>query len=95
MEEPREAPKRIPEKEPERSPERKAPKRSIQRVFRMAYAATVTLHDPTGKSLCTMRYVRQAQLRRMRATSVFRSCTAYRPLRGTTGASNSGRSRKG
>lgn len=61
MEEPREAPKRSPEQEPERSPKRKAEKRCIKRVFRMAYAATVTLHDPTGKSLCTLRYGRMPQ----------------------------------
>ena len=36
-------------KEPERSPKRKAKMRSVQRVFRMAYAATVTLHDATGR----------------------------------------------
>ena len=61
MEEPREESQRSPEKEPERSPKRKAPKRSVQRVFRMAYAATVTMHDATGKSLCTLRYGRMPQ----------------------------------
>jgi hypothetical protein len=38
--------------------EKKKPKRSIQRVFRQAYAATVTLHDVKGDSLCTLRYGR-------------------------------------
>lgn len=61
MEEPREEPQRSLEKEPERSPKRKAPRRYVQRVFRMAYAATVTLHDATGKSLCTLRYGRMPQ----------------------------------
>jgi len=61
MEEPRQEPPRNPEKEPERSPKRKAKKRYVQRVFRMAYAATVTLHDATGKSLLTLRYGRMPQ----------------------------------
>lgn len=61
MEEPREEPQRSPEKEPERSPKRQAKKRYVSRVFRMAYAATVTLHDATGKSLQTLRYGRMPQ----------------------------------
>lgn len=61
MEEPRDAPQRSPEKEPERSPKRKAPKRYVQRVFRMAYAATVTLHDASGNALHTLRYGRMPQ----------------------------------
>ncbi|MBL9040522.1 MAG: hypothetical protein JNM83_02915 [Myxococcales bacterium] len=61
MEELRQEPQRSPEKEPERSPKRKVLKRSVQRVFRMAYAATVTVHDAMGKSLCTLRYGRRPQ----------------------------------
>ena len=34
--------------------------RSVQRVFRMAYAATVTLHDATGRPF-TLRYGRMPQ----------------------------------
>ena len=64
MEEPREEGQRKSEKESEKESERvpKEPEkgarreseeerkmRSVQRVFRMAYAATVTLHDATGR----------------------------------------------
>lgn len=42
-------------------PEKKKPKRPILRVFRQAYAATVTLHDVKGDSLCTLRYGRMPQ----------------------------------
>ena len=39
-------------------PKKGAPKRSVQRVFRMAYCATITLHDKEGKTLHTIRYGR-------------------------------------
>ncbi len=47
------------EQEKPRSPGRPAkdaPKKSIERVFRMAYCGTVTLHDCKGEALCTIRY---------------------------------------
>lgn len=53
MEEPRPRPKDLPPDKP--------PKQPVQRVFRMAWAATVTLHDEKGKSLCTLRYGRMPQ----------------------------------
>lgn len=36
-------------------PRKNAPKRSVQRVFRMCYCATVTLHDKDGRALHTLR----------------------------------------
>lgn len=52
----------IPMEEPRPGPAEYKPdggaKRMVQRVYRMAYAATVTLHDEKGQALHTLRYGR-------------------------------------
>lgn len=53
LEEPRPRPKDLPPDAP--------PKRPVKRVYHMAFAATVTLHDQTGKALHTLRYGRMPQ----------------------------------
>lgn len=52
----------VPMEEPRPGPQeynkKGVPKRMVQRVYRMAYAATVTLHDDKGHALHTLRYGR-------------------------------------
>lgn len=43
-------------KRPAGRPRKGAPKRPVERNFRMAYCATITLHDTKGESLHTLRY---------------------------------------
>lgn len=37
-------------------PRKNAPRRSVQRIWKMSYCATVSLHDASGKTLRTLRY---------------------------------------
>jgi hypothetical protein len=49
-------PREEPRSRPPGRPPKGAPKRPVTRAFRMAYCATVTLHDRDGDALHTIRY---------------------------------------
>lgn len=51
-----------PKPRPPGRPKKNAPKKSVQRVYRMAYCGTITLHDGTGKAMYTIRYGRMPEM---------------------------------